>query len=113
MTPSPPFQLFTSLRYDPLLLTSSENSLPKLNFLAPSPFYMLAYHRDRMVEAAQHFDFDDVVKRLEDGVKLHRELLEEVEKSGEKGPLKVSLAEEQDGNVKKKLIHSYQAAYIV
>ena len=65
------FQLFTSLRYDPLLLESQENSRPILNFVAPSPFYMLAYHRDRMVEAAQHFGFDAVEKRLQDGKALH------------------------------------------
>lgn len=88
------FQLFTSLRYDPLLLTSEENSRPDLNFLSPSPFYMLAYHRDRMVEAAQHFDFHEVEKRLGDGEALHEELSKQVnawiEKGGSDQPLKVS-----------------------
>lgn len=83
------FQLFTSLRYDPRLLDSEENSRPDLNFIAPSPFYMLAYHRDRMIEAAQHFDFHQVQERLRDGKALHQHLLTEVEKSGQTGPLKV------------------------
>jgi 4-amino-4-deoxychorismate lyase len=87
------FQLFTSLRYDPLLLQSEENSRSILNFVAPSPFYMLAYHRDRMVEAAQHFDFFEVEKRLKDGQALHEELLKQtksqVEKSGKDEAMKV------------------------
>lgn len=93
MAPENEFQLFTSLRYDPLLLESQENSRPVLNFLTPSPFYMLAYHRDRMVEAAQHFDFDEVEKRLQDGITLHEELLRrtkaEIEKTGNDRAMKV------------------------
>ncbi|KAH6621942.1 hypothetical protein C7974DRAFT_314433 [Boeremia exigua] len=100
----PTFQLFTSLRYDPLLLTSPENSRPDLNFLAPSPFYMLAYHRDRMVEAAQHFDFAPVVAALADGAALHATLLGEVrawqEKEGSRdGPLKVRVCFDAAGSM--------------
>lgn len=73
------FQLFTSIRYDPLLLQSDENSLPHLNIVSPSPFYMLAYHRGRMIEAAQHFDFHAVEKRLQDGEALHHQLLQHVQ----------------------------------
>ena len=88
------FHLFTSLRYDPLLLSSEENSSPIVNFESPSPFYMLIYHRDRMLEAAQHFDFHAVAKKLEDGLSLHKELLHKVneylQQGGKDGPLKVS-----------------------
>jgi hypothetical protein len=87
------FQLFTSLRYDPLLLQSEQNSRAFLNFVTPSPFYMLVYHRDRMVEAAQHFDFFEVEKRLGDGKALHEELLErvseKVKETGKDGAMKV------------------------
>ena len=72
------FHLFTSLRYDPLLLRSPSNSSPTLNFTTPSPFYMLVYHRDRMLEAAQHFDFHAVASYLSDGAKLHQTLLDRV-----------------------------------
>ncbi|KAF2732891.1 hypothetical protein EJ04DRAFT_496272 [Polyplosphaeria fusca] len=89
------FQLFTSLRYDPLLLTSAENSSPTLNFVMPSPFYMLRYHRDRMLEAAQHFDFHAVAKLLEDGPSLHSTLLQKVTdwttQGNQNGPLKLRL----------------------
>lgn len=87
------FQLFSSLRYDTLLLSSVENSRSDLNFITPSPFYMLAYHRDRMVEAAQHFDFNEVEKKLSDGHALHNELQSRVDewlrKNGQDVPLKV------------------------
>ncbi|RYN38974.1 hypothetical protein AA0114_g11410 [Alternaria tenuissima] len=89
------FQLFTSLRYDPLLLRSDENSRTILNFVTPSPFYMLAYHRDRMVEAAQHFDFFEVEKRLKDGKALHdelsRQVQEEIRKTGKDEAMKLRL----------------------
>jgi 4-amino-4-deoxychorismate lyase len=90
------FQLFTSLRYDPILLDSQENSRSDLNFITPSPFYMLAYHRGRMVEAAQHFDFHAVDERLKDGIALHQELLKRVQEwqkttNTPDGPLKLRI----------------------
>lgn len=104
MSSPPAFQLFTSIRYDPLLLSSGENSRLDLNFITPSPFYMLTYHRDRMVEAAQHFDFDLVTKRLADGKSLHEELLRRVEewqkKEGkEDGPLKLRILFDKEANM--------------
>ncbi|CAN9436779.1 unnamed protein product [Alternaria sp. RS040] len=97
------FQLFTSLRYDPLLLRSDENSRTILNFVTPSPFYMLAYHRDRMVEAAQHFDFFEVEKRLKDGKALHdelsRQVQEEVRKTGKDEAMKLRLLFDKAANL--------------
>lgn len=96
MTSEADFQLFTSIRYDPLLLESEENSRSDLNFITPSPFYMLAYHRGRMLEAAQHFDFDAVAERLQDGHALHEELLKRVKgwqstNPSQTGPLKLRI----------------------
>ncbi|RYN80598.1 hypothetical protein AA0120_g10460 [Alternaria tenuissima] len=97
------FQLFTSLRYDPLLLRSDENSRTILNFVTPSPFYMLAYHRDRMVEAAQHFDFFEVEKRLKDGTALHdelsRQVQEEIRKTGKDEAMKLRLLFDKAANL--------------
>ncbi|KAF2871586.1 hypothetical protein BDV95DRAFT_618968 [Massariosphaeria phaeospora] len=97
------FQLFTSLRYDPILLTSEENSLPALSFVSPSPFYMLVYHRDRMLEAAQHFDFHAVAKKLLDGKALHLSLLhkvrEWVDNGGQDGALKLRLLFDESANL--------------
>ncbi|KAK3214404.1 hypothetical protein GRF29_19g76462 [Pseudopithomyces chartarum] len=91
MTTESSFHLFTSLRYDPALELSEENSSPTLNFYAPSPFYMLIYHRDRMLEAAQHFDFSAVADRLQDGPRLHQDLLNEVHRYQEQNPKNVPL----------------------
>ncbi|KAF2503123.1 hypothetical protein BU16DRAFT_569050 [Lophium mytilinum] len=94
-TSSPPFELFTSLRYDPSLLQSAENSSSDFSFSSPSPFYMLVYHRDRMLEAAQHFEWSDVAKKLEDGPALADTLLEKVveyqKRTGTEGPLKIRI----------------------
>ncbi|KFZ17295.1 hypothetical protein V501_01825 [Pseudogymnoascus sp. VKM F-4519 (FW-2642)] len=60
-SPSQTFDLFTSLRYDPLLLTCAANTTLSPS---PSPFYMLSHHRDRILSAAQHFNWPLAVARL-------------------------------------------------
>lgn len=64
------FSLFSSLRHDPILPSIRQNtSLSALH--APSasdptsPFYMLPYHRDRMLNASRHFDWPAAVEALE------------------------------------------------
>jgi 4-amino-4-deoxychorismate lyase len=61
MATSPDFQLFSSLRYDPRLLTCPSNTAIT-GF--PSPFYMLLFHRDRMLSAATHFGWSTAASRL-------------------------------------------------
>jgi len=52
----PNFQLFTSLRYDPLLTSLPINTeLWDKENEGPSPFYILPFHRDRMLQSAEHF----------------------------------------------------------
>ncbi|KAF1950491.1 hypothetical protein CC80DRAFT_509622 [Byssothecium circinans] len=64
---------------------------------------MLAYHRDRMLEAAQHFDFDAVAAKLEDGKALHEELLKEVktyiENGGKDEALKLRILFDKQGSM--------------
>jgi hypothetical protein len=62
MSFAPDFELFSSLRFDPKLINSSPNTA-----LAPEscPFYMMQYHRDRMLHAAKHFKWERAVARLE------------------------------------------------
>jgi hypothetical protein len=52
--PPPDFGLFTSLRYDPQLLQSSENTKLSGNNV-PSPFYNFVYHYERLINALDHF----------------------------------------------------------
>ncbi|KAI9789302.1 MAG: hypothetical protein M1835_001748 [Candelina submexicana] len=58
----PPFSLLSSLRYDPLLLISPENT--SIYRTTPTPFYMLQYHKDRLFAAAQHFRWDRAISAL-------------------------------------------------
>jgi 4-amino-4-deoxychorismate lyase len=64
---------------------------------------MLVYHRDRMLEAAQHFDFHAVASYLSDGAKLHQTLLDRVwewiKNGGEDGPLKLRLLFDREGKL--------------
>ncbi|KAI9743901.1 MAG: hypothetical protein M1818_002635 [Claussenomyces sp. TS43310] len=58
---APDFQLFSSLRFDPILSQCPANTVLGG---APSPLYMLSYHRDRMLYAAQHFQWPEAVSRI-------------------------------------------------
>lgn len=93
-TPPASFSLFTSIRHDPALRSSEENSSKIVSFCPSSPFYMLRYHRDRMLEAAQHFEWTEVAKKLADGKALEIVLNHEIEtwrskNNDPKSPLKV------------------------
>jgi 4-amino-4-deoxychorismate lyase len=53
---APDFQLFSSLRYDPLLASLPINTEGwDSNVKDLSPFYVLPFHQDRMLQAAEHF----------------------------------------------------------
>ncbi|CUS08862.1 unnamed protein product [Tuber aestivum] len=54
MMPDETFRVFTSLRYDPLLLTCPINTTYSHDPSTPSPFYLLSHHRDRMLSATEH-----------------------------------------------------------
>lgn len=94
-------ELFSSLRYDPLLTTLHANTeLSQGN--VPSPFYMLAYHRDRILQAADHFHLDSAVKVLQgsQGLELiHRKLSETVDFQSST-PLRVKILLSADGSLK-------------
>ncbi|OJD34808.1 aminodeoxychorismate lyase [Diplodia corticola] len=98
------FSLFTSLRHDPALRSSPENSSDIVSFSPSSPFYMLRYHRDRMLEAAQHFEWTEVAKKLADGKNLESLLNQEVEswrsQNGDaESPLKVRVLFNRPGDM--------------
>jgi 4-amino-4-deoxychorismate lyase len=59
--PEPDFQLFSSLRFDRSLLESTANSALEGS---PVPFYMLSYHRDRMLQAATHFGWEEAADSI-------------------------------------------------
>lgn len=61
------FDLFTSLRYDPILSQVKDVDSGGLgwNFEKSSPFYMLDYHRDRMLRAALHWGWTKAAAAIE------------------------------------------------
>lgn len=62
------FSVFSTIRYDESLRQVAR--LPMVhagwNHLNESPFYMLDYHRDRLLQAASHWNWDEAIKKLSD-----------------------------------------------
>ncbi|KAI9663802.1 MAG: vesicle coat component [Bathelium mastoideum] len=106
------FQLFTSIRYDLQLgrSTANHDSDPQLNNSADN-LYMLPYHRDRMLQAAEHFDWNNTKPFLLDfgrfalsvtdkvTAKLGENANQEPITSNGKGPLRVKIVVHEDGRV--------------
>lgn len=61
------FHLFTSLRYDPILSQVKDvgSGSHGWNFDKSSPFYMLDYHRDRMLRAASYWGWTKAAATIE------------------------------------------------
>lgn len=92
--------LFTSLRYDPLLLAIPANKLLSLNN-SPSPYYMLTHHRDRLLAAATHFNWPAAISSITGDTGLTN-LLEALNQAiGEdiKEPLRVKALLGRDGKI--------------
>ncbi|KAI9710696.1 MAG: hypothetical protein M1820_002529 [Bogoriella megaspora] len=61
------FELFTSIRVDSQLQQSSANSELQLNSnVKHSNLYMIRFHRDRILSAAEHFGWDSAQQTLKD-----------------------------------------------
>jgi 4-amino-4-deoxychorismate lyase len=68
------FKLFSSLRYDPGLtrVPSSDLTYAGWNGGNESPFYMLEFHRDRMLRAATHWNWTAAIEALSGDAGLER-----------------------------------------
>ncbi|KAI9780117.1 MAG: hypothetical protein M1816_003172 [Peltula sp. TS41687] len=102
------FQIFSSLRYDPLLLQNADNStLSGCQRDTPSPFYMPRYHRDRLLEAARHFQWKEVSSCLEgeDGLgRFERDLVDKLNQihaagTEQGGPFKIRAVYAESGDL--------------
>ncbi|KAL2268753.1 hypothetical protein VTJ83DRAFT_3599 [Remersonia thermophila] len=97
------FQIISSLRYDPVLLEVPGRNLSHAgwNWAAPSPLYMLDYHRDRMLRAAAHWGWDAAVEVLsgETGLKGLAERIMDHIGANEPSPRKVRVVITRDGEV--------------
>ncbi|SPN97503.1 uncharacterized protein DNG_01017 [Cephalotrichum gorgonifer] len=98
-----PFRLFTSLRYDPVLVAAHNDPAFKhagWNFRRASPCYMLDLHRDRIVRAAGHWGWDKVVSVLSDdkGLEAIENLIENVLRG--EGPARVRILVNDKGQLR-------------
>ena len=99
------FQIFSSLRHDPSLLAvfGSAPSETSWNHANSSPLYMLDFHRDRMLRAATHWQWDSAVSALRGEPGLQRladAIQQEIAKDPTpQGPLRVRVAMSKDGTM--------------
>ncbi|KAK1828371.1 aminotransferase [Podospora conica] len=103
---SPNFQIFSSLRHDPSLPSVFGTAPPETswNHAAPSPLYMLDFHRDRMLRAATHWKWHSAIELLHGPAGLerlasaiHQEIAKDL--NPHPGPLKVRVAISPDGTM--------------
>lgn len=75
--PPPPFQLISSLRYDPIL-PEVVSQQPALAYPDPlrTPYYLLPYHLDRLTNAARHFCWHHALHLLDRDVATFLALLD-------------------------------------
>ncbi|KAF3760560.1 hypothetical protein M406DRAFT_268720 [Cryphonectria parasitica EP155] len=101
-------RLFTSMRFDWNLEPVRDMSSRIFDWNAdmPSPFYMLDYHRDRMLKAAEHWGWTSAVKTIKgvDGLaRLHSFLKETLEQEGRwdnlEQPLRLKILLSEDGQL--------------
>jgi hypothetical protein len=98
----PDFQLFSSLRYDPLLTSLPINNEAWDGDVKSSPFYMLPYHRDRMLQATEHFNWTaaaDAIRGPDGFTQLLKKLTESIDTQSSK-PLRVRVLLSKDGTIK-------------
>ncbi|KAK0720740.1 aspartic peptidase domain-containing protein [Lasiosphaeris hirsuta] len=98
------FEVFTSLRYDPVLLQVPDSDLSHAdwNHAHASPFYMLDFHRDRMLKAAVHWRWDAAVTALtgDSGLqKLAGFITQNIGESQRNAPLKVRVTISSKGKM--------------
>jgi len=98
------FQLFTSLRYDAALVGIPKTGFQHAgwNFENSSPWYMLDFHRDRMLRAATHWDWQNAITTIsgKTGLEvLKNYITEAVAAAGERGPLRVRVTLDKLGKL--------------
>ncbi|KAK6073501.1 Aminodeoxychorismate lyase [Seiridium cupressi] len=99
------FKLSTSIRYDPILLDAPKHEdldTTDWNRKVASPWYMLDYHRDRMLKAATHFGWKPAVEKIEglEGLKRLEDFLTPFTRSAGLKPHRVKILLDEDGTLK-------------
>ncbi|KAK1968739.1 aminodeoxychorismate lyase [Colletotrichum sublineola] len=98
------FHLFTSLRYDPELLSVPKRRLANAGWNAEmtSPFYMLDLHRDRMLRAATYWNWIPAIEAISGSAGLQR-LAEAIEsflaQHGKESALRIKVLLSSEGSL--------------
>lgn len=71
------FEIISSLRYDPALPNVVSHHVHGYPEPADSPYYLLAYHRDRLVAAARHFKWTKALDWLQQDLQTFEKFLDE------------------------------------
>lgn len=97
------FSLFTSLRYDPQISEVRSKGLTQAgwNFENESPFYMLDYHRDRMLRAATHWKWQPAIDALtgDQGLENLSQIAQAVVGSSLGSPLRIRILVTHEGRI--------------
>ncbi|KAJ5623997.1 hypothetical protein N7510_000306 [Penicillium lagena] len=92
------FSLISSLRYDPALPAAvsrlSVNAYPDS---VDTPYYLLAYHRDRLITAAQHFQWEKALAWLQQDLRTLHQFLDASIPDPQK-PWRLRIAVDDNGN---------------
>ncbi|KAF7542318.1 hypothetical protein G7Z17_g11680 [Cylindrodendrum hubeiense] len=104
------FSIFTSLRYDPRLLEVPGKGLigGGWNVENESPLYMLDFHRDRMLRAAEHWKWQAAINALagDDGLRNLNRLLQEEVGSSQTDPLRLRIVISREGEIEIEKAHT-------
>lgn len=98
------FQLYSSVRYDATLRSVAENTDLKhagWNYAQSSPFYMLDFHRDRLLRAATHWGWEAAVAAVsgDEGLRRLGEVLEKAVVNENGGPNRCRITLSQGGHI--------------
>ncbi|CAK7245029.1 MAG: Aminodeoxychorismate lyase [Sporothrix thermara] len=98
------FQLYSSVRYDATLRSVfGDEALQHAgwNYKNSSPYYMLDFHRDRLLRAATHWGWEDAVAAVSGDAGLARlsEVLDKAVAGEGDGPNRCRITLSQDGSI--------------
>ncbi|KAI1140366.1 aminotransferase [Hypoxylon sp. FL0543] len=96
------FRIFTSIRYDPGLLKLSSLGFTNIGWNQDaSPFYMLDFHRDRMLRAAVHWNWTAAIATIsgEEGLKNLQSFLQSITSEADSRPHRVMITLDADGSL--------------
>lgn len=102
------FQLFTSLRYDPAILVNDQPGYCGWNSKQKSAFYMLDYHRDRMLRAATYWGWEKAIATIEgpEGLaRLENFLTQKIKPQSDGKPMRLKVLLSREGDLGLEFTH--------